>query len=326
MRLLAQTALRSYGLEDMQLEILNHWENTTFRVGLSNPRQYDLPPPYINDRLLLRIHRAGYQSPEAVSSELQWLEALSRETNINVPIPVRAQNGAFTVQAATEGIPDGRTCSVLHWMRGQFDIPELGREHFHLAGELLGNLHNHADHWDLPPHFIRHCGRWENLFGTKTNYALAIDRIWPDLTSQARDVFQQVSQRAKEVMADLGDETPTFGLIHSDLGFGSNILFDQGSIYPIDFDDCKFGYRLYDLAVVVDKHPDQELHEALFSGYTRQRALPTKVREYLGIFIAIRRVAIALWATGQAVNNPAFVQQKGRLQDIAIETANRYLN
>ena len=47
---------------------------------------------------------------------------------------------------------------------------------------------------------------------------------------------------------NLGSKPDAFGLIHADLHL-ENALFDGDAVRVIDFDDCGFGYWLYDLAV-----------------------------------------------------------------------------
>jgi Ser/Thr protein kinase RdoA (MazF antagonist) len=52
----------------------------------------------------------------------------------------------------------------------------------------------------------------------------------------------------QRVMTRLGDGTDQFGLIHADLHL-DNALFWRDDVRIIDFDDCGFGYWLYDIAV-----------------------------------------------------------------------------
>ncbi len=49
---------------------------------------------------------------------------------------------------------------------------------------------------------------------------------------------------------ELGAQPDTFGLIHADL-HQENYLFHGGMARAIDFDDCGWGFYLYDLAVTL---------------------------------------------------------------------------
>jgi len=50
----------------------------------------------------------------------------------------------------------------------------------------------------------------------------------------------------------LAEETGAFGLIHGDLHH-ENFLFHRGEARAIDFDDCGWGFHLYDLAVTLSE-------------------------------------------------------------------------
>ena len=52
----------------------------------------------------------------------------------------------------------------------------------------------------------------------------------------------------QRVMTQLGDGADQVGLIHADLHL-DNALFWRDDVRIIDFDDCGFGYWLYDIAV-----------------------------------------------------------------------------
>lgn len=60
--------------------------------------------------------------------------------------------------------------------------------------------------------------------------------------------FHQVASLVAGLMTQLRDGPGLFGLIHADLHL-DNALFLPGGGRLIDFDDCGFGYRLYDIAV-----------------------------------------------------------------------------
>ena len=51
-------------------------------------------------------------------------------------------------------------------------------------------------------------------------------------------------------MQRLGQGPNVFGLIHADAHL-DNVLFDGQQARLIDFDDCGFGYRIYDVAVAL---------------------------------------------------------------------------
>jgi Ser/Thr protein kinase RdoA (MazF antagonist) len=88
MRRLAQTALAAYALREAELTPIQHFLNTTFRIDV----------PAIRERYALRISNASFQDAIAIQSELQWLQAIRRDTGLLVPEPVPARDGSLLAQ------------------------------------------------------------------------------------------------------------------------------------------------------------------------------------------------------------------------------------
>ena len=115
-------------------------------------------------------------------------------------------------------------------------------------------------------------------------------------------------------------------MIHSDLNLG-NLLFSEGEARAIDFDDCGPGYWMYDLAVALWNWRWDEnwlrCRDVLINGYTQIRPLPERQLAYLDLFMASRRVDIALWSLGRTQEHPIFRHQiEGRLQQTSMDVKN----
>ena len=97
------------------------------------------------------------------------------------------------------------------------------------------------------------------------------------------------------------------------------MLFWRGEARVIDFDDCGFGYWLYDIAVALwelrYRTDYEDFRSALIEGYTQHRPLPPGGLEHLDDFIAAREVAIGLWFAGTAQVNPAFRAELDQVQE-----------
>ncbi len=87
LRRVGRAALAAHGLGDARLTLLSDQYNTTFRVEARGG-------PYV-----LRISRPQVHTAETIESEMAWLGALGRETDLGVPEPVRSRNGSFVVLA-----------------------------------------------------------------------------------------------------------------------------------------------------------------------------------------------------------------------------------
>jgi Ser/Thr protein kinase RdoA (MazF antagonist) len=96
----------------------------------------------------------------------------------------------------------------------------------------------------------------------------------------------------------LAEETGAFGLIHGDLHH-ENVLFHSGEARAIDFDDCGWGFHLYDLAVTLCELEGRprydELRDALLDAYAQTRRLPEDHAIHLRALFVLRRLQILMW-------------------------------
>jgi Ser/Thr protein kinase RdoA (MazF antagonist) len=299
LRRLAEVALGFYRLDPERLVTLAHVENTTFRI---ETRQ--------GERYMLRIHRAS-GSPfhptrtfAEVRSETNWLSALRRGTRLAVPEPVPTADGSLLTTAEDEGVPEPRICVLFRWGRGRFFDAGLMPSHLQRVGEFPARLHQHAIEFEVPIGFTRR--RIGDVSGGVEQYVAGLveQHLGPGAAETVRLVLGTVRQAEQE----LGDGPDVFGLIHADL-HQENYLFHRGRVRAIDFDDCGWGFLLYDLAVVLSELRDRsdypDLRAALLRGYRQVRALPTEHERYLEVFHGLRLVQLTLWFLEQR-DHPAF--------------------
>ena len=163
-------------------------------------------------------------------------------------------------------------------------------------GDLLARLHDFAAQWRPPPGFARPRLDAAGLFGERSPYASdAGDTLF---SSELRQLMVAVAQRTHTLMQRLDSELDARGLIHADF-IAKNCLFTDAGACALDFDDCAWGYFLYDLAPAMLQfsalpgHTD--LAEALWSGYTARRPLPQAQRNDLETLVAARLVASCRW-------------------------------
>jgi len=296
LRGVALSALEQYAVPDGRLTFIAHEENTTFR--------HDGPA----GRHLVRVHRPqrhgrGVDSAAAVRSELAWLSAIRADTGLAVPEPLTARDGTTTVEASAGG--ETRVCSVLRWMDGRIMEDSARPVHLRRIGEAMARLHRQADAWSPPPDFVRIRWDHETFFGDRMVYGVTpAAECWDLLPTALRRRFEAVGARTSDVL-DRGD----VGLVHADLHLG-NAVFHRGDVRLIDFDDCGFGPRLYELAVALWELRDEPTYpafrDALLEGYLAHRDLDVTRLDDL---IAVRQVAFALWYTGMAQVNPAFAER-----------------
>ena len=293
LRALATTALARWGAHGCDPEILKVRENAVFRVQAADGHD-----------AVLRVHRHGYHSDAALRSELAWLEALHAD-GIPAPavIPSTAGKRFEIVQAA--GVPEPRQVDMLTWMPGFpigtieeglnpaiADVPAV----FEAVGRLTAQLHNQAEAWPQPTGFVRHAWDREGLVGPEPLWG----RFWEAavLGVGERRLIDRARAQLHEDLTAYGRPPRRYGLIHADLNL-DNMLFDRGRVIPLDFDDCGFGWHLFDLSTVWTLFHGSDLAEAMRSGvvegYRRERDLPDEELAHMPLFELGRAFSYLGW-------------------------------
>jgi Ser/Thr protein kinase RdoA (MazF antagonist) len=319
LRRLAVKAMSAYDVRDPRIELVAHGENTTFRVtGTGAECDHASSHAQVGGQYLLRVHRPNrhgrdVDSEAAITSELNWLVALRADTPLAVPEPVRTIGGELTTTETVDGVAGSRVCSLLRWMKGRNHNHSARPVHLYRLGGVLAQLHNHADRWRVPDGFIRIRWDHEAYFGNTMVYGnVDAADAWKLLPANLQSGFERVADDVGAVMQQLGQGPDVFGLVHADAHL-DNVLFDGQQARLIDFDDCGFGYRIYDVAVALWelRHRDafETFKEAFVRGYTEHRPLPVDQLRHLDAFIAAREVAFGLWFVGMAETRPAFRKQ-----------------
>ena len=306
MRQLAQAALKDYDLPPVRLTLMVHRFNTTFRVDTADGERY-----------VLRIHRAGTPAVETVWSELQWLAAIKRDTMLEVPVPIATREGSLLTVAEVRGVVAPHICVLFRWLPGKQIRRGLTPGHLERVGELMAQLENHAAQWERPQGFVRgrvdypvKSAQWED--DPFAPYVLAGIRslVAESLSEEEAAKVISILEQVRAVEQELGQGPEVFGLIHADLHY-FNLLFGGGVVRAIDFDDCGFGYLLYDFAVMLNELLDRadyvELRAGLLAGYRRVRALSAEREAHIDTFIALRQVQDVLWALEERTH-PAIVE------------------
>ena len=278
----AENAVSHYALpEGVAVSMINLSENATYRVQVPDGRKW-----------ALRIHREGYHSKTAIASELAWLMDL-RDTGIVVtPSPVKGRNGEIIQEVSS------RHVVLSDWETGS--EPGIGQDltkPFEILGEVTARMHGHARTWKRPPYFERFTWNFETSLGEeKPHWGRWRDGMGVD-AAKAKLFGRTVDLIGKRLKA-YGQDNNRFGLIHCDLRL-ANLLIDGEQVKVIDFDDCGFGWYMYDAATPVSfyEHEPQvpALIESWKAGYRRVIDLPAADEEEIPTFVMLRRLLLVAW-------------------------------
>ena len=286
----ASTALELYDLPSgTQAAMLNLSENATYKVDTPDGR-----------RFALRIHRDGYHSRRAIASELAWLMDLRQTGVVATPIPVRGRDGEIVQDVSHPRLARPRHVVLSEWETGA--EPGIGENlsgPFEVLGEVTARMHIHARAWQRPPWFTRFTWDFDTALGEdKPHWGRWRDGMGMDTAKEK--LFGRTVDLIGRRLAVYGKGPERFGLIHCDLRL-ANLLIDGKAVKAIDFDDCGFGWYMYDAATPVSfyEHEPQvpELIESWKTGYRKVLALPKDDETEIPTFIMLRRILLVAWVS-----------------------------
>ena len=275
-----------------RIRLLNRSENTTFRID----------DPLSGGRWVLRVHRPGYHSRRAIESELEWLLALKADAGIIVPEPRAGRDRALVQTIEVSEVPGPRHCVLFQWVAGRRPRPNRLTDSFQRLGALSARLHNHAQGWKRPPGFERFNWDYETTLGREPRWGRWQDG--PELNAELCELFARTAARIRTRLEDYGKGAERYGLIHADLTI-FNLLIRENETAILDFDDCGFGWYLYDLAAaqtMIENLPERPfLVAAWIESYRPIRPLSREDEaEILPTFIMLRCLLVLAWLGSHA--------------------------
>lgn len=287
--------VRAWGLpERAEVSLIVLSENVTFAVSVDG-----VPS------MVVRLGRPGYAaSTDHIRGELLWVDALQQDAGIPTPAPLRGVDGDF-VQFLRDGGAAQWSAVSFGFVAGRMleDEPQESiAEYYREIGRLTALLHDHARTWQTPEAFVRFEWDLPDMVGSAARWG---DWRHAALTDDQRHVLEEAEQLARTTLHELGvDRTAEhFGLIHGDLR-PSNVMVMDDAAQPlviIDFDDCGFGYYLYDFAAAItfyEHRPEAiEMAARWLDGYESVRQLAPADLRAASAFSMLRRLTMLGWAT-----------------------------
>jgi Ser/Thr protein kinase RdoA (MazF antagonist) len=291
---IARQALGSYDLPaGSTAELVNRSENSTYAVRA----------PGGETLAALRVHRLDYHPEGAIRSELCWIDALRDDGVVTTPAVLEARDGRRELTVADpEGATAPRSVVMFEWLPGEPPDEDSLVAGFAELGELTARLHQHARAWRPPSGFRRFAWGYDDAFGSVARWGRWQDA--PGVDDATRPVLARLDECLRERLAAYGTGPERWGLIHADLRL-ANLLARPGSpTAVIDFDDCGFGWFLYDFGAAVsfiEDHPDvPAATEQWVEGYRRVAPLSAEDVAELRTFVLFRRLLLLAWIGSHA--------------------------
>lgn len=308
LREMAKLAVARYPIRVAKIEFINHGENATFQVSAYNGRKY-----------LLRIHRDGYHSKEAILEELNWLALLAKRDDLLVPKPVLSKAGQLIETVSIFSIQGARHACLFEWLEGRFIDKSLSENHMHELGKIISVLQK-----TLPRAKSRHRNYWltEGIVGEAPKFG-PYDAL-TGVTPQQQALITRTRKLVRRKLLAYEEKFPKRqSLIHTDLHFG-NVMQGVGRLATIDFDDCGVGFHVYDLVAPLlsaeyslgpkEKEKFLDFRVALIEGYKEQSLWDSQNEDILLYLQTARKLGMLGWLNSRAENPRLRSRLKGAVK------------
>ena len=290
---LAREALVLYDLPgDADIRLLNHSENTTYLVESNNGNGNG------NGKAILRINRPGYHTEEVLHSELEWLSSLDGASKVVTAKPIAGNNGAYIQSIEKDMFAEKLNCVMFEFLSGQApeeNVDTLVAE-FEKLGKVTADLHLHVKSWSRAGDIVRPVWDFEHTIGSRGHWGRWQEGL--SMTPEREALFGRAVKTIEKRLAAYGKGSERFGLIHADLRL-ANLLVEDGTVKVIDFDDCGFGWYVYDLAAAISfiEHEPYipDLIAAWLRGYRSEAELPEEDEAEIPTFVMLRRLLLVAW-------------------------------
>ncbi|MGB3147537.1 MAG: phosphotransferase [Paracoccaceae bacterium] len=316
LEVLANQSLSLWDLpEGAKARLINVSENATYLV--------EAPGGF---RAILRIHRENYHSHRAIECELMWASDMGAKGDVVTPGYYLGKNGDAIQTGRIASLTAPRYMVLFHFVEGEQPDPDHDLvEPFRELGSIAARTHIHSMGWKRPDNFERLTWDLDTVVGPKATWGDWRDG--PNVTSEIRAVLEECEKRITKRLTAFGKGPARYGLIHADMRL-ANLLIDGGTTRLIDFDDCGFGWFLYDFATGIsfmEDHPQvAALKASWVDGYRRVRALPEEDVREIDTFVMLRRMALLAWI-GSHIDAPEPQQMAPHFARVTAELAKDYL-
>jgi len=247
----AKEALKAYSISNAKIEFINQSQGAVYKIIDENNKFYCLKL-YIS---------ADNDIPDknTVNSEISWVNAIARDTDLTVPESYKNIYGEYVT------VVDGICCSLMKWLEGE--QPAQNRMMWALFGDeddineredkeeafsyikVIGTLHKHSSEWTLPAGFQRPVNDFTDAdFAELIAGFDILNNLDTDMYNKnSLEIIKQAGIKAMAKKNTYEKNNKTWGLVLD--GFiWFNYVINNGEIYPIDFAGCGYNYYMANLA------------------------------------------------------------------------------
>jgi Ser/Thr protein kinase RdoA (MazF antagonist) len=261
LRPLAESMLRQFEIEITSLRSISNTWNGIFKVRATDGKNY-----------ALRISRPGpgEHTLDEMFAETDWMSALAKNSEIEIPKPIPSRNGAYVVTEEVIGVPESRHAILFRWAPGVDVSERITTETYCKMGELTARLHQHAEIYQIPNTLsIR---KFNSPFPFSEDCVIGrpeYKRLFPP---KRLEIYQETIDRANKLIKKLFNQKQQIRILHNDIQQW-NVKLHRGRLCPFDFEDLMIGHPLMDIATtfyhIQSQEEFTELCDAFQQGYKK---------------------------------------------------------
>ncbi|GBQ25727.1 putative homoserine kinase type II [Acetobacter estunensis NRIC 0472] len=303
-----------YGLApDSAWSLLSFSENAVYRINTPQ-----------GETFILRLHRPHYRSVDDIRSEITFIEHLRTDKVLLTPAILPTLNRetlSFTGQGEQE-----QHAVLFAYHPGHAPSEDRLAEEFHELGRISARLHNYtATHTNL--NRLRR-PVWNVDVAIGPNAMWGCWRNTSNMTAEQTALLDAADRMVRTKLERYGRPIARWGLLHGDMRL-TNILRNGDETCIIDFDDCGFGWHMYEFACACTFMECCDNIEALTTswlrGYAQIRPLSQEDIQIVPTLLMLRRLLMVGWFTTHQHSAEARALEPGFLKK-SLTMAKDYLD
>lgn len=285
---LVERVLSKYPIDGYEVSHLATHSNVMFRVVTERGQQ-----------LVLRVGTPHSNTRSNIDIEVAWLDALNRETSLDVVRPLKTLTGRLVVDEMDPHLEKERPCVLFTWVPGAPMGEGAGPFGYRLLGQMSASLQSHGASWSSPE--IEQARAWDSVFYYDRDFDPVVidDPVYGHLFETPR---RKTIARAARLSSQVITEAWSRGepqIVHGDL-HEWNVHISGSTLHAFDFEDVMRALPAQDVAISLyhTRTSDQKefIREAFRRGYESVSPWPIEDEAQLDGFHAARQVMLMNYA------------------------------
>ena len=285
---LAQKVLTRYPFQVREVAHLATHSNVLYRVVTSSGEQ-----------MVLRVGTPHANPRSNIEIEVCWLDAIRRETNLEVVRPLPTEDGDLIVDEFDESIEKERSCVLFTWIPGHPMAEGSGTFAYRQLGAMCAALQEQGRLWSPPEQAVLRT--WDEVFYYEQSFdPVIIDNpLFGHLFDiPRRSAIRKAIELAQTVIDEAYAEAPP-QIVHGDL-HEWNVHLAGSRLYAFDFEDVMLALPEQDAAICLYSSRNSEIapdiRAAFRRGFETIAPWPVADQRQLDGFHAARQIMLMNYA------------------------------